>query len=86
MSNLRIVQQGTSESGKTNHYIVQNTQGVLLGNISWHSQWRRYWFVPIGSTVGFDAGCLVDIGDFLIDETDKHWQGGMLTEKKEKKS
>jgi hypothetical protein len=72
MSNLRIIQQGTSESGKTNRYSVTNTQGVALGTVSWYSQWRRYWFVPTGATVGFDAGCLLDIGDFLLDETEKH--------------
>jgi hypothetical protein len=72
MSNLKILEQGTSASGLTKKFVVQNTGGVVLGYISWQAHWRRYWFTPMFA-MGFDAGCLFEIGDFCIDETEKHW-------------
>jgi hypothetical protein len=57
---LTFVDAGTSESGKTRRFIVQNERTFPLGNIQWMPSWRRYVFCPSNSTV-FDASCLSEI-------------------------
>lgn len=76
MSNLRILEQGTSASGLTKRFRVDSTAGIPLGEITWKAQWRRYWFMPILNT-GFDGGCLAELSDFCIDETEKHKREGV---------
>jgi hypothetical protein len=41
-----------------------------LGYVKWYSPWRRYVFFPQEGDL-FDAGCLVEISNFLRSETDK---------------
>lgn len=68
MSYLKFVPEGTSKSGLTKRWTVQNLEGCVLGWIQWKASWRRYWFEPTNQT-GFDAACLKDIVDFLVKET-----------------
>jgi len=65
MSYLTFEDKGTSESGKTGRWTVNNAaDGAVLGWVEWKSPWRRYWFCPVNGT-GFDAACLRDIEQFL---------------------
>lgn len=52
-----------SPRAKTKRYFVR-AQDVLLGEIRWHSPWRRYTFHPAPGTI-FDAQCLGDIRTWL---------------------
>jgi len=63
---LTFVDRGTSPSGKTRRLVVQNKDGIALGYIQWVAGWRRYCFFPTGQPY-FDADCLDDISDQLID-------------------
>jgi len=64
MSYLQFEFKGTSESGKTNRWVVKNTSGDVLGWIEWKTSWRKYWFCPVNGT-GFDASCLDEISGAL---------------------
>jgi hypothetical protein len=76
MSNLIFEPVGTSESGKTKLWdikSVHNVNGPLLGRIGWYAPWRKYTFAPnVGIEPVFDAGCLDEIGAFLVKETNNH--------------
>ena len=52
-------------SGKTGRWFCFNSRGVELGQVYWYFGWRRYVFDPTDSTE-FDASCLLDIADFLM--------------------
>jgi hypothetical protein len=54
---------GHSASGKTQIWFVRSTDGTELGNISWNSGWRKYWFNPFENT-GYEEICLRNIADF----------------------
>ena len=65
---------GTSQSGKTQLWYVMARQGDLyLGQIRWHSPWRKYAFYPDphNQTV-YESDCLRDIADFIEVQTDVH--------------
>lgn len=49
--------------------------GSPLGRIEFYPRWRKYVFAPTPATI-FDAGCLVDIGTFLRNET-VAWHNGL---------
>ena len=66
MSYLQFEFKGTSNSGKTNIWVVKNTSEHILGWIEWKATWRRYWFCPTNGT-GFDADCTQETTDFLRD-------------------
>jgi hypothetical protein len=71
MSYLVFEHKGTSESGKTDRWVVKNNLfDTVIGWIEWHAPWRKYWFCPVNGT-GFDAGCLGCIHDFLKNEMGK---------------
>ena len=72
MSYLLFVYKGTSDSGKTKRWVVQNRQtDGLLGWIEWKASWRKYCFYPVNST-GFDEACLEEITNFLADQMIAH--------------
>lgn len=52
---------------------------ILLGQVRWYSQWRKYCFYPVGNSI-YDDNCLTDIAKFCTDETSKH----RVTNSKEK--
>lgn len=57
---------------KTNHYNVLSKQTkVKLGIVKWWGQWRKYVFVPLDSV--FDAKCLVEVSEFLIERSKDYW-------------
>lgn len=57
---------------KTKWWTVWSKSGSLLGNIRFHSPWRKYVFHPDGDTM-FDASCMRDIVSFLVVQT-REWQ------------
>lgn len=48
---------------------VLNRDGIVLGQVRFHTGWRKYIFAPEESTI-FDHNCLVDIIKFLADIKD----------------
>lgn len=70
MGRLTFTEIGTSESGKTKIWeIVGNN--FALGRVAWYGQWRKYVFFP-GAGIIFDAGCLDEVGAFLVKQTSLH--------------
>jgi hypothetical protein len=59
---------GTTKSGLTKIWDVKS--GVLLGQVKWFANWRRYCFYPAGGTL-YDAVCLRQIAGFCADQTEK---------------
>lgn len=52
---------GSSPSGKTHMYVVENKRsGDLLGTIRWHAPWRQYVYFAAPLTL-YSSGCLADI-------------------------
>jgi hypothetical protein len=52
---------------KTKRYFVRSREDeTLLGEIRWHSPWRRYSFHPAPGTL-FDAQCLGDVQTWLTE-------------------
>jgi hypothetical protein len=49
---------------KTKQFTVENTSGSILGHVKWYAPWRKYCLFTHGPLV-FDAGCLIDIQDFI---------------------
>ena len=69
MSYLRFRPNGTSASGLTRRWVVENVQtDSQLGWIEWKASWRKYWFCPLNGT-GYDSVCMGEIGNFLATET-----------------
>jgi hypothetical protein len=82
MSYLQFVSAGTSASGKTKQWSVQNLQGIHLGEIRWFAAWRKYTVFPDPGTT-CDAECLHEIATFLEAETFRQKYGeAALTEEK----
>jgi hypothetical protein len=88
MSSDRVVKVGkfisitwtrTSKSGLTQIYVIESRNGVKLGAVKWHGQWRKYVFCPSPNTL-FDEKCMVEIGLFLIDATLNHKQNNEQTQ------
>lgn len=47
-------------------HCVTKQHGEKLGEVRWHSLWRRYcFFTEFGEAAVFDASCLRDVIDFL---------------------
>ena len=68
MQNLNFLLSGRSQTGLTQIWEVRSVHtDVLLGQVRWYSQWRRYTFLPEGHMV-FDAACLQEIAKFLDDQ------------------
>lgn len=42
--------------------------GILLGDITWFSRWRKYSFNPRVGTI-YEETCLRDIAEFISSET-----------------
>lgn len=63
---------GVTESGKTAEYNVENdSNGDVLGTITWYGRWRCYVFGPWPSTI-YEKTCLRDIADFCERLTKEH--------------
>ncbi len=61
MSYLKFNEE-SSLSGKTKVVTITNSRSSYqLGEIKWHSHWRRYCFFPLRYTI-FDHECLEEIG------------------------
>ncbi len=60
-----------SESGKTNIYHVLDRNSVMLGEIRWYAQWRRYALYPEPGTV-WESNCLEICANFCTVQTQKH--------------
>lgn len=73
MSWLRFVENGTSPSGKTKKWRVENTsaKSEVLGDVAWFSHWRQYCFYTALGTV-WNADCLLEIQEFLDAENRAH--------------
>ncbi len=68
---LTFIKGCRPESRKTDVYEVLNTSnGVSLGVISWKSTWRKYCFSPLHNTV-YDSTCLETITVFIRNLMDK---------------
>lgn len=59
-----------SDSGKTQIWSVLDSSGMLLGQIKWFGQWRKYAFYPLGFTV-YEQDCLRTIADFCEQKSKK---------------
>lgn len=57
---------------KTALWGVYATSGIVLGQIRWRPTWRKYCFYPLPDRL-FDTQCLRDIGEFMSEETRKHY-------------
>lgn len=73
MSFLTLEHAGTSQSGKTNIWIVKHTGGTLLGEIKWWAAWRKYTFFPFAGTL-YDPVCLREIAELTEKKTQEHKQ------------
>lgn len=51
--------------------VIANQSNFVLGQIKWHSGWRRYCFFPNPNTL-FEQDCLRDIANFIESETTIH--------------
>lgn len=66
---------GYSASGKTKSWEVRNRHtDCPLGVVCWKAHWRRYVFVPRGSTL-FDAACLGEIAAFITGRMEERRHG-----------
>lgn len=66
---------GVSPSGKTDIFNVFNeSNGEVLGSISWYASWRKYCFFPSSDGVLFDSSCLDDISGFMKSEMENRKQ------------
>lgn len=64
---VRMEEWGTSASGRTRIYKVWSTaNNSFLGDVKWYSPWRRYVFYPANGVL-FDAACLKDITNHLVE-------------------
>ena len=55
---------------KTKHWIIETKDGQeLLGDVLYHTGWRRYVFYPMGDTC-YEPVCLGEISLFLREQTD----------------
>ena len=71
MSFLNIKENGSSPSGKTKRWSVENAVGgPSLGDIRWFAPWRKYVFEA--SKAIFDEACLTEIAEFIERETRAH--------------
>jgi hypothetical protein len=53
---------------KTKQFAVKNkSSNFILGFVKWYAPWRRYCFFVNQADLVFDAGCLGDIQNFLIE-------------------
>lgn len=69
---IRIVPRGTSPTGKTLRWAVQNIRtGEWFGWIKWHGAWRRYCFFDKEASL-YDDDCLRMIADFLKQANEEH--------------
>ena len=65
---------------KTPIFIVRNkNNSVLLGQINFYPQWRKYVFEPTDDVI-FDTSCLKDILSFM-EEQQKEWKENLINEK-----
>ena len=61
-----------SASGKTKIWDVLSYEDWELGEVKWHSRWRRYAFYPDRSDqTFFEQDCLRKIADFCEEQTAK---------------
>lgn len=65
MSYLNFIEEGQSDSGKTKHWGVYTSGGMLLMRVSWWANWRRYTTDSGGCKTICDALCHREIADFL---------------------
>jgi len=62
---LAIREFGSSPSGKTRRFIVENRRrDEILGYIRWYGPWRQYTFYPEPLTV-WSAGCLAEVQKYI---------------------
>jgi len=59
-----------SDSGKTQIWTVLGSNEVVLGQIRWFGQWRKYVFHPSAYTI-YEQDCLRKIADFCEDKSKK---------------
>lgn len=74
MSNyLNFVKQPNTDGRKTDVFFVltKTEPPFKLGQISWYGPWRKYTFSPGINTV-YDKGCLYEIADFTLNETNRY--------------
>lgn len=60
-----------SKSGKTGIWYVQDADSIVLGEIRWYAQWRRYALFPEPGTV-WEKDCLRTAANFCDVQTQKH--------------
>ncbi len=62
---MRFVSKGTSPTGITKRWVLQNTRtGEIVGWVQWHGPWRRYCYFDKEASL-YDSDCLRLIADFL---------------------
>lgn len=71
MTYIEIIDAGTSPSGLTRRFNVTTKGGDMLGEIHWHSPWRKYIFAPRTAS-GYEEVCLREIADYLELQTRMH--------------
>lgn len=71
---IEIMYKGTSPSGKTKIWEVQNIHGDdIPGIIRWHGAWRGYVYECEASF--YDAKCMRQIADFIDAANQEHRNG-----------
>lgn len=66
---FREVEYTKDQRGVTRKWEVWNQAGDRkLGEVVWHSPWRRYTFHPAFDTL-FDVECLMNVSQFLAEQT-----------------
>lgn len=51
--------------------VLNKYDDIMLGQVRWFSQWRKYAFYPAPDTI-FEEDCMRDISDFCEKETEWH--------------
>ena len=69
----------TASASKTKHWECRNRCFDLLGEVRWHSPWRKYCFFiensmfpAKGDFVVLASGCLTNISEFLTEANELH--------------
>lgn len=63
--------RGKSKTKKTSIWRVLDRDSVVLGEIRWYAQWRRYALFPEPGTV-WEQNCLETAANFCRVQTTKH--------------
>lgn len=63
--------------------VSSRTTSIVLGFVRWFPHWRKYTFIPEAGMV-FDASCLHELSDFVLERTRDHQSANAFPERERK--